>query len=1086
MPASRDPERARPSCRPPGATFTAPASQPGCHRPEASLTPGRLSAEANLSRLAILFTLVAFAGFLAETASGPSVQSMNPGQLAGALLYVGIVSFLVFGGIVYLLCRLGHLRRRRAFSPPTDADLAAICDSTSARVTVLVPSYREEARVVRQALLSAALQTYPHRRVVLLIDDPPNPSGAEERARLAAARRLPHEVAELLSGPREQLSRECVRAHARSVLGEFDARREAYHLAELYDRLAVWFEEQASLFEHGDHTDVLFAEQTLHAPARKHRATAAQLRHRDACPDKADLLRHYRWLHSAFRVEVTSFERKRFQNLSHAANKAMNLNSYISLLGRRVAEARDPRGIVLRAASASEPGMDIPENEYVLTLDADSVLSPDYTATLVKFMEDAGNERIAVVQTPYSSVPGAPGNVERIAGATTDIQYLIHQGFTRHRATFWVGANAILRKAALDDIATDAEDIGGGLAMRKFIQDRTVIEDTESSVDLVARGWRLHNYPERLSYTATPPDYGALLIQRRRWANGGLLILPKLFRLRRRDRGERPSISELLMRFHYLSSIAGVNVGLVLLLTLPFADWFSNPWLPLTALPYFALYAHDLRLAGYQRLDVLRVYALNLLLVPANLGGVLKSLHQAISGKATAFRRTPKVDHRTAVPGVYVLAPCIGFAYLCWGFAFETASGNWFRALAAGVNAAFLGYAVRTFIGWRNAREDLFRHGAAVLEAKVSEGVLGSLRERIDRLAPFGELINTARGRSSRARWASVARQLLIAVAMISVVGAMLGVVGLVSGAGLIQGLSSFSLLALTVTTGILAFLVVSAKLVQLWSRGARLGRRANFERRLLEPLAYTALALALAVATAFVLRGRDAYEVLTVTEGRDSATAALAWIAQGAAEINAPAGSPGLILVALALVMMTSTLVPLALTRRLVRSASAVPLALLAGWLIALGVSGGELLPGSPGSQSTPPSEASSRTQNPPAPASAQSHPQSHQSTRAVRTASPSPAGGGSASGTSSGSGTASGTGSGSGSDTSNGSGSGTTDSQGSNPKPTAPQPVQSPSTPSTPPSTSQDQGTTPTTEAPTDSPGNLPSGSELPGQLP
>jgi cellulose synthase (UDP-forming) len=955
-------------------------------RPEASLTPGRLSAEANLSRLAILFTLVAFAGFLAETASGPSVQSMNPGQLAGALLYVGIVSFLVFGGIVYLLCRLGHLRRRRAFSPPTDADLAAICDSTSARVTVLVPSYREEARVVRQALLSAALQTYPHRRVVLLIDDPPNPSGAEERARLAAARRLPHEVAELLSGPREQLSRECVRAYARSVLGEFDARREAYHLAELYDRLAVWFEEQASLFEHGDHTDVLFAEQTLHAPARKHRATAAQLRHRDACPDKADLLRHYRWLHSAFRVEVTSFERKRFQNLSHAANKAMNLNSYISLLGRRVAEARDPRGIVLRAASASEPGMAIPENEYVLTLDADSVLSPDYTATLVKFMEDAGNERIAVVQTPYSSVPGAPGNVERIAGATTDIQYLIHQGFTRHRATFWVGANAILRKAALDDIATDAEDIGGGLAMRKFIQDRTVIEDTESSVDLVARGWRLHNYPERLSYTATPPDYGALLIQRRRWANGGLLILPKLFRLRRWDRGERPSISELLMRFHYLSSIAGVNVGLVLLLTLPFADWLSNPWLPLTALPYFALYAHDLRLAGYQRLDVLRVYALNLLLVPANLGGVLKSLHQAISGKATAFRRTPKVDHRTAVPSVYVLAPCIGFAYLCWGFAFETASGNWFRALAAGVNAAFLGYAIRTFIGWRNAREDLFRHGAAVLEAKVSEGVLGSLRERIDRLAPFGELINTARGRSSRARWASVARQ-LIAVAMISVVGAMLGVVGLVSGAGLI--------------------------------------------------------------------------------------------------------------LVALALVLTTWTLVPLGLTRRLVTSASAVPLALLAAWLIAL-VPGGELLPGLPGSQSTPPSDASSRTQNPPAPAPAQSHPQSHpqshQSTRAVRTASPSPAGSGSASGTASDSGTGSDsdTASGTGSGTSNGSGSGTTDSQGSNPQPTPPQPVQSPSTgqspstPSPPPSTSESQSTTPTTEVPTDSPGNLPSGSQGPGQLP
>ena len=354
------------------------------------------------------------------------------------------------------------------------------------------------------------------------------------------------------------------------------------------------------------------------------------------------------------------------------------------------------------------------------------------------------------------------------------------------------------------------------------------------------------------------------------------------------------------------------------------------------------------------------------------------------------------------------------------------------------------------------------------------------------RRASRRSLIRTVPGRSSRARWASVARQLLIAVAMISVVGAMLGVVGLVSGAGLIQGLS-FSPLVLTVTTGILAFLVVSAKLVQLCSRGARRGRRTNFERRLLEPLAYTALALALAVATASVLLGRDAYEVLTVTEGRDSATAALAWIAQGAAEINAPAGSPGLILVALALVMTTWTLVPLGLARRLVRSARAVSLALLAVWLIALGV-WGELLPGLPGSQSTRPSEASSRTQNRPAPAPAQSH----RSTRAVRTASPMPAGSGSASGTSSGSGTASGTGSGSASGTSNRQRQRHLQWQrhdrfaGSNPKPTAPQPVQSPSTPTTPPSTSQGQGTTPTTGAPTDSPGNLPSDSQAPGQLP
>jgi cellulose synthase/poly-beta-1,6-N-acetylglucosamine synthase-like glycosyltransferase len=78
--------------------------------------------------------------------------------------------------------------------------------------------------------------------------------------------------------------------------------------------------------------------------------------------------------------------------------------------------------------------------------------------------------------------------------------------------------------------------------------------------------------------------------------------------------------------------------------------------------------------------------------------------------------------------------------------------------------------------------------------------------------------------------------------------------------------------------------------------------------------LAATA-AVALVVATAFVLRGGDAYEVLTVEE-HDSATAALAWFAQGAADVNVPAGSPGLILIALALVMTAGSLVPFALRR--------------------------------------------------------------------------------------------------------------------------------------------------------------------------
>lgn len=56
----------------------------------------------------------------------------------------------------------------------------------------------------------------------------------------------------------------------------------------------------------------------------------------------------------------------------------------------------------------------------------------------------------------------------------------------------------------------------GTRTVKTYIQDRTVIEDTESSIDLGYFGWHLVNYPERLSYSATPPDFG------RWWCSGGV------------------------------------------------------------------------------------------------------------------------------------------------------------------------------------------------------------------------------------------------------------------------------------------------------------------------------------------------------------------------------------------------------------------------------------------------------------------------------------------------------------------------------------------------------------------------------------
>jgi hypothetical protein len=326
----------------------------------------------------------------------------------------------------------------------------------------------------------------------------------------------------------------------------------------------------------------------------------------------------------------------------------------------------------------------------------------------VHFLRQPGHERVAVVQTPYSAVPNPPGRLERVAGATTDVQYIIHQGFTRHGATYWVGANALLRRAALEDLRTVGCE--RGFEVPRFIQDRTAIEDTESSVDLVARGWSLHNDLERLAYSATPADFGALLVQRRRWADGGLLILPKLLRTLLRSPWRLGKLAEGWMRGHYLVSIPCVNLALLALLLHSFDDAMRQVWFPLAAFPFFALYGRDLVQCGYPASDLLRVYALNLLRLPVNLGGVLRSLRQALTRRKPPFARTPKVQSRTAVAPLYLAAEYALVAFLAFRLGADLAREEWVHALFVGLNGGLLVYAFVCFIGAREAAQDFDLH----------------------------------------------------------------------------------------------------------------------------------------------------------------------------------------------------------------------------------------------------------------------------------------------------------------------------------------------------------------------------------------
>lgn len=639
------------------------------------------------------------------------------GRVVEGITYVTVVTFLTFSALMYLVARHGAFVRFRRHRRAARAELDRHFTSDHRPLTVLVPSYAEETEVIRKTLWSAALQEYPSLRVVLLIDDDPHPEDDAVRERLDETRRLATEIQAEMSVALDVVAEafEDFEQRHPAALGTVADRATSADLPDLIGqyRFAIeWLHDVAADERRDDHVDDFFVDEVLLGLADDLGSTATALEAALAEGEglSVDRMRQlYRRLTWIFSAELTHFERKRYASLSHEANKAMNLNSYIGLLGGRFIEHPTTDGLMLRpAGGGGHADIEVPYSDFVLTLDADSVLLRDYCLRLVHLLEQPENATVAVAQTPYSSFRNAPSRIERLAGATTDVQHLLHQGMTHHDATFWVGANAVIRMEALDDIL-EIESVNG-IEVRRYVQDRTVIEDTESSVDLTVFGWKLVNYPERLSYSATPPDWGSLIVQRRRWANGGLLILPKMWRrVREMRRAHKPlSLGEVTLRLNYIASIAWASFGLIFLLGYPYDSRLVSPFILLGALPYFLAMASDLRYCGYKRSDIFRIYGFNLILLPVNLAGVLKSMQQGLTGRKIPFARTPKVKDRTASPLLYIVAPyaIVAFsAVVAWR---SWTEGSWWTFAFSAVNAITALWAILGNIGVRASLIDLW------------------------------------------------------------------------------------------------------------------------------------------------------------------------------------------------------------------------------------------------------------------------------------------------------------------------------------------------------------------------------------------
>jgi cellulose synthase/poly-beta-1,6-N-acetylglucosamine synthase-like glycosyltransferase len=649
------------------------------------------------------------------------LEQYLPGAGPERFFYNLIFAVFMFGSFVYQVSRLAFFLKVRSRVASTQKDLLAFGEKGAdvPHVEILVPSYKEESCVIWQTLISAALVDYPHRGIVLLIDNPPDPSNLADRQLLDQARRQVVVVKEQFAALDAEFGA-AAKEFAALDRSSIDLMQAAERASQLYDKAAAFLEEVASDVRDGkhggsdDYTRKFFLDRIILEPANAHRERADQIR--EKTPSYRDLRNEFERLGYMFSFELSSFERKQYANLSQVATKASNLNSYISLMGRTLDVVDDgEHGRMLVEQNNALDTSIVPsivsetisprDSECIVILDADSFLLPNYLTCMVSALQSPGNERVAVMQTPYTTIPDTPNLIERAAGATTDIYYYVTEGMSFARAGSWIGAAAAIRKQALLDIVVYENERGHTIPI--YIQDTTVIEDTGATIDLARRNWSVQNYPARLSYSATPPDFGALVVQRRRWSNGGLIILPNLLRYLVRLTPTPRNILEALLRFHYMIMPACISTSMLTMLVYPFDFRHVSSWIYLTLPPYLYLVCRDLAKTGYRRTDFFKAYTLFLILLPVVMSGVLNSILQIISGEKANFGRTPKVEHRTAAPAWIHLAIAGLFIWSIITGYNDLTTDKKLHAIFAGSNALALGYGIFVLIGIRATLQDI-------------------------------------------------------------------------------------------------------------------------------------------------------------------------------------------------------------------------------------------------------------------------------------------------------------------------------------------------------------------------------------------
>lgn len=634
-------------------------------------------------------------------------------DLARDSLLLLVIAWLAFNTFMHLTARMAAQKKQAGHVPVNDHALAAYFAGPAPSVTLLVPCQGGDESMLARAIMSAALQTYPQRRVVLLIDDS---LGGEARGQ--AARALTRRIQQSLQVPADKFNKALADFRARQAAGPMDIIMEQRLLTEFNLDAAEYYRSYAQRHPGDDHVDSHFVEKVLERQCNEHLMRAqvwqARLAGTRAAPGMELIALEYRRLAALFSVEITSFERTRYANLSHAPGRAMNLNVYMGLTGRSFHERLEGGQRYLEEGDSFSTYFNVPDADFFMLLDADSYAAPDTLLKLVHFMQRPGRERTAITQIPGHPAPNTGLMLQRVAGALMDLRSSVLLGYAWHDAASWVGESGLIRKSALQDIARTQME--RGLSVTRYFSGGRTSGGLATSMRLLRHAWRVTCHPERLAWTSAPADMHALAARYRRWYDGGLVTLPGLAGYWLRQGWRQPLAG--LLRVHQQISTQSTHLALLTFFSFALPGTFYNAWLGAAVLGYALLLAQDLKHAGYPWSDSLRAYALKLLLLPVNLGGTLAALHRAWTRTADA-QPIPVADRVDACLPHYLAAAALLIYWFVMA-AIDLTGGLWLHGLVVALNAALLLYAVAGYIGFRDGLEDLH----VVLRRRLREGGL--------------------------------------------------------------------------------------------------------------------------------------------------------------------------------------------------------------------------------------------------------------------------------------------------------------------------------------------------------------------------